>query len=207
MKHFSSAIRLLGIFSVGCGFIFPLCIWSIAQVVFPFQANGSFLTNEAGKQLRSLLIGQNFSSPRYFHSRPSLAGSGYDARTSGGSNLGPLSEKLRLGTFDNPDSTGVDESFTGFEGHASKYRAENGIPLDTLLPADAITYSGSGLDPDISPANAYLQVARISGARNRSVAEINSLVKKYTQGRTFGLFGEPHVNVLALNLALDEQAN
>ena len=135
----------------------------------------------------STSIGQSFTTPGYFHPRPSAAGDGYDGANSGGTNLGPTSDKL----------------VAGIRGLAITYRTENGLPDNALLPADAVTHSASGLDPDISPANAYAQVARVARARGKSEAEVKSLVDSNSTGRQWGFLGEPRVNVLRLNLALE----
>lgn len=194
----TSVITLTIIF----GLIFPLVITALAQIIFPSQAHGSLLTRN-GKVIGSRLIGQNFSSPEYFHPRPSAAGSGYDASASGGTNLGPTSDKLINGIHKKL-STGQDDpgNFDGIKDLAVAYRTENGLAANTQLPADAVTRSASGLDPDISPANANLQVARVAKARGISIDQVRALIAANTVGRTLGLFGEPRVNVLKLNLAL-----
>ena len=175
--------------------IFPAVITAIAQTVFPHQANGSLITRN-GNVIGSALIGQNFAAPKYFHPRPSAAGSGYDAANSGGTNLGPTSKKLIDG----------DKGFEGVKQLAAAYRKENNLPESTLLPSDAVTRSASGLDPQISPANAALQAARVASARGLSVDQVNQLIAQNTEGRQFGILGEPRVNVLQLNLALDKTA-
>ena len=150
-------------------------ITGIASVAFPNQAHGSLITGKDGKVVGSSLIGQDFKKPEFFHPRPSAAGSGYDAASSGGTNLGPTSAKLLKGVAD----------------LASAYRTENGLAKDAPVPADAVTRSASGLDPHISPENARLQVARVAKARGKSVEEIQKLVDIHTEGRTFGILGEP----------------
>jgi K+-transporting ATPase ATPase C chain len=172
------------------GIIYPLIMTGFAQVLFPIQANGTLVRDRSGSVVGSSLLGQNFSRPEYFHPRPSAAGdNGYDPLASGASNLGPTNQKLIDSVKDRADA----------------YRQENDLSPETLIPVDAVTASGSGLDPDISPANAQLQVARVARLRGKSVEEVRSLVGQYTEGRTFGILGEPRVNVLKLNLALDEQ--
>jgi len=167
---------------------YPLAVTGIAQVAFEHQANGSLLRH-GGEAVGSSLIGQTFSSARYFQGRPSAAGEGYDAASSSGSNLGPTSRDLagRLAA----------------DGAA--YRSANGQPPDALLPADAITASGSGLDPHISPANARLQAVRIATARGVPASVVLGLIEEHTRGRILGMIGEPRVNVLTLNLSLDQR--
>ncbi len=169
-----------------CG-IYPLVVWGIAQIAFPFQANGS-LVERQGQIKGSDLMAQAFSSPRYFHPRPSAAGdTGYDGTSSGGSNLGPLSQKL------------VDQVKERLAG----YRTENNLPAGTLIPADAVTASGSGLDPHISLKNAELQTPRVANARGLSPDRINRLIELCIDAPGLGFLGEPGVNVLRLNLALE----
>jgi len=168
-------------------FIYPVVVWGLGQAVFHFQANGSIITAKDGTPLGSAIIGQNFSDDQYFNSRPSAAGTGYDATNSSGTNLGPTSQKLH-------DS---------IQAAVVAYRKQNGLAADALVPADAVTSSASGLDPDISVKNAMLQAPRVAKTRKMSVDDVTALVQKYTEGRDLGLFGEPRVNVLKLNLALD----
>jgi K+-transporting ATPase ATPase C chain len=181
----TSFLAVLALAVILCG-LYPLTAWVLAHGLFPGKAAGSLVTRD-GVVLGSSLIGQEFSSPQYFHPRPSAAGRGYDAERSGGTNLGPLSKNL------------VDE----VERRVAAYRAENGLPPNTLVPADAVTSSGSGLDPHISPENAHLQAGRVARARGVPEAKILELVEAYTAGRTLGILGQPRVNVLSLNLALD----
>jgi K+-transporting ATPase ATPase C chain len=181
-----SLLTMLALLIILCG-MYPLVVWGIAQVAFPSQANGS-LVAQHGRMVGSSLMAQAFSGDKYFHPRPSAAGdTGYDGTSSGGSNLGPLSQKL------------VDQ----VKERVEKYRAENNLPAGMLVPADAVTASGSGLDPHISLRNADLQAARVAQTRNMDVHQIKSLVQNYTEGPDWGLFGEPVVNVLRLNLALE----
>jgi K+-transporting ATPase ATPase C chain len=186
LRQLRPAIVSVIVWMVFTGIAFPFAITGISQVAFPHQANGSLLTRD-GHVVGSHWIAQGFTSPRYFHPRPSAAGAGYDATASSGTNLGPTSAKLvhDLGAL------------------ATAYRTENGLAADAVLPADAITRSGSGLDPHVSPANANLQVARVAKARGLPEATVRALVARATEGRQWGFLGEPRVNVLELNLALD----
>jgi K+-transporting ATPase ATPase C chain len=190
IRQLRPAIVALVLFSLLTGVVYPLVITGIAQVAFPEQANGSLVRDEAGTVVGSELIGQPFASPGYFHPRPSAAGDGYDASISSGSNLGPTSADL----------------LAAVEERAAAYRAENNLPADALVPVDAVTASASGLDPHISIANALLQLPRVATARGLSEEQVRELIDAHTAGRSLGLLGEPGVNVLMLNLALDEAA-
>jgi len=170
-----------------CG-LYPLAVWGLSQILFPAKANGSLLVRD-GKVVGSELIGQGFTGARYFHPRPSAAGGGYDALASGGSNLGPLSKDL----------------IDSVRGRAAAYRTENGLEPGAIVPADAVTASGSGLDPQISLRNAALQAPRIARARGMTEASVRDLISALAEGRDLGILGEPGVNVLKLNLALDEK--
>lgn len=203
MKHLRPAIVLTVFFVVVTGLCFPVVVWAIGRVAFPRQAAGSFVTDAHGKVVGSALLGQNFTKPEYFHPRPSAAGAGYDAANSSGTNLGPTSHKLVKGIKDDPATKDVDETYLGFGDLAKAYREENGLAADAVIPADAATRSASGLDPEISPANAELQIARVAKARNISADRVRALVSENTSGRSLGVLGEPRVNVLLLNLALD----
>ena len=205
MKELKPAIIITILLTVFTGIIFPFVIYGIGQVAFPHQANGSFIKDDKGAVVGSAIIGQNFTAPQYFHSRPSAAGSGYDAAGSSGTNLGPISSKLIAGIKDDPATTDVDESYMGVNDLVQAYRAENGVPEDIKIPADAATRSGSGLDPEISPANALLQAARVAEARKLPIEEVKQLIQKSTQTPFIGLFGEKRVNVLALNMELDRK--
>jgi K+-transporting ATPase ATPase C chain len=203
MKQLRPAIVLALFFIVFTGLAFPVVVWAIGRVAFPTEAAGSLLRDPSGKVIGSALLGQSFNRPEYFHPRPSTAGAGYDAAKSGGSNLGPTSDKLVNGMKDDPTTKDVDETYLGFRDLAKAYRVENGLAPDAPIPADAATRSASGLDPHISPANAALQVSRVANARKLGTDHVLSLVKQNTSGRTLGLLGEPRVDVLRLNLALD----
>jgi K+-transporting ATPase ATPase C chain len=168
-----------------CG-IYPLLVWIVGQGLFPHNANGSLIVRK-GTVIGSSLLSQGFTDPKYFHPRPSAAGRGYDAAGSGGSNLGPTSEKL------------VD----GVRQRAVDYRIENGLGPDAIVPADAVTASASGLDPHISVKNSLLQARRVAKARNLTVELVMEKVDAHTEGRTLGILGEPRVNVFMLNLDLD----
>lgn len=172
-----------------CGF-YPVVVWAGGQLLFRDKANGSLLVDADGTVRGSRLLAQSFTSEKYFHPRPSSAGTGYDAANSSGSNLGPTSQKLA-------DSIKAD---------VAAYRKENGLTDTAPVPADAITRSASGLDPHISPANAELQSARVAKARNLPVERIRALIAEHTDGRDLKLFGEAGVNVLTLNRALDTAA-
>lgn len=203
MEHIRPALWLTLFFVVVTGLAFPVAIWGIGSVAFPSQSKGSLLRNAEGQVIGSELIGQSFSKPEYFHPRPSAAGAGYDAASSSGTNLGPTSDKLINGHKDAPATKDIDESYAGFRDLAQAYREENGVAADAVIPADAATRSASGLDPDISPANAALQAARVAQARGVALERLRELVRQHTEGRSLGVFGEPRVNVLRLNLALD----
>jgi len=168
------------------GLLYPAAVWLIGQGIAPDKAAGSLVMRH-GQVLGSSLLGQKFTGPGYFHSRPSAAGTGYDATASGGSNRGPLSSDLIRDVRDRVD----------------QYRIENELARSIPVPADAVTASGSGLDPHISPENAALQAARIARARGLTLDAVMAKVKKHTEERTLGFLGEPRVNVLLLNLDLD----
>jgi len=187
VKTFTTALIATAVLTVLTGIVYPLAIWALSQTIFPRQAGGSLIV-AGNKVVGSILVGQNFSSPRYFQSRPSAAGDkGYDAVNSGGSNLGPTNKalidavKLRL--------KNIVESNPGTDARQ--------------VPIDLVTASGSGLDPEISPAAADLQIPRVAHARGLSEDQVRQLIAENTRPRSAGIFGEPGVNVLLLNLALD----
>jgi K+-transporting ATPase ATPase C chain len=170
-----------------CG-VYPLVVFGAAKLFFPHQAGGSLLKDKSGAVRGSALLAQNFTGVQYFHPRPSAAGAnGFDPTSSSGSNLGPTSSNLVANITQN----------------IANYRAENNLATNAIVPADAVTESASGLDPHISPANAEIQIARVAKARGISEDRVRELVKQNTSGRDLGLFGEPRVNVMTLNFALD----
>lgn len=203
IKQLRPAVMSVLVLAVLTGLIFPAVITFLSQLAFPAQAKGSLIERN-GRVVGSTLIGQNFTSPKYFHPRPSAAGSGYDATASGGTNLGPTSDKFFNGVH-KKTADGKDDpsNFDGVKDVAAAYRKENNLTSSTRLPADAVTRSASGLDPQISPANAELQIARVAKARNVSEETVKQLVAQNTQNRQLGVLGEPTVNVLQLNMALD----
>ncbi len=169
--------------------VYPVLIWGVGQVLFPYQANGS-LAKSNGQVVGSELLAQGFSGAKYFHPRPSAAGTGYDATSSGGSNLGPTSQKL----------------IDGIKANIDQYRQENGLSRDAVVPADAVTASGSGLDPHISLKNAQLQIPRVAKERGLTEEVVRGEVGKATDSPLLGIGGDPGVNVLKVNLALDALA-
>jgi K+-transporting ATPase ATPase C chain len=186
-KQLLPGLRMTIVMTVLTGVIYPGVVTGICQIIFPKQANGS-LIEKNGRTIGSELIGQNFSRPEYFQPRPSAAGNdGYDATASGGSNLGPTNQKL------------IDRVKASVE----KFRKEN-PDYTGAIPADLVTASGSGLDPHLSPASAEAQISRVAKARGAGDDQIRQLVSQSTEGRDLGFLGEPRVNVLRLNLALDD---
>src|SRR5215471_9772212 len=233
-------LRIKLFMTVVLGIAYPLVMTGISQVLFPKQANGSLIT-EGGKVIGSELIAQNFAKPEYFHPRASAAGSGYDATSSGGTNLGPTSAKLLRGTTKMDDKKNEVVDFDGISLRIVHYCLDNDIPYESSMPldqfkttkgdldevklikafnddknplafkpkapipADAVTASGSGLDPHISAANAEIQAARVAKARKISTEQVKQLIAQSTEKADLGFLGEPRVNVLMLNIALDER--
>jgi potassium-transporting ATPase KdpC subunit len=181
-----AVVATLALAVVCCG-LYPLVVFGISQAVFRDKANGSLIVEKDGTVRGSKLLGQGFTAEKYFHPRPSAAGNGYDGANSGGSNLGPTSQKLN----------------DAIKERIQAYRKENGLKESEAVPADAVTASGSGLDPHISPRNAELQTPRVAKARGLSEEKLRVLIKQHTDGQDLGILGDPGVNVLTLNLALD----
>lgn len=186
LSHLRPALVSMGLFTVLLGLAYPLAVTGVAQAAFSYQANGSLVRDGKGAVVGSALIGQAFAEARYLHPRPSAAGTGYDASASSGSNMGPLNEALAKRVKTDADAL----------------RADN---PGAVIPADAVTTSGSGLDPDISPAYARWQAPRIAKARGAPVAGVEAVIEGQVQGRLLGFIGQPRVNVLAVNRALDAQ--
>jgi K+-transporting ATPase ATPase C chain len=203
MNTFTVALRATLVTLVLTGLVYPLVVTGLAQVVFPGRANGSIVVDDKGREVGSELIGQGFADPAYVRPRPSSTG--YDAANSGGTQLGTTSKKLRDGQPDDPATKDVDESFAGVKDLAAAFRADNGLPAGTDVPADAVSRSASGIDPHVSPETAMLQAPRIAQARGVAADRVRTVISDHTEGRELGFLGEPRVNVLAVNLALDRK--
>ena len=188
-EHLRLAIVSFIALTLLTGCVFPLVLFAVGRLLYPAQAAGSLVTRD-GVVIGSRLIGQDFTRPEYFHPRPSAAGSSYDGASSGGTNLGPSNPKL----------------IESVRKLAEDYRRSNGLPMDATVPIDAVTSSGSGLDPHISPQNAALQLPRVAHARGLSEDVVRRLLTDHTRGRQLGFMGNPRVSVLDLNLALDKAA-
>ena len=184
LSHIRPALVSMGLFTALLGLAYPLAVTGVAQAAFPAQANGSLVRDAKGVVVGSALIGQAFAQPDYLHPRPSAAGTGYDASASSGSNMGPLNETLAARV----------------KTDANALRAEN---PGAAIPADAVTTSASGLDPDVSPAYARFQAPRIAKARGAPLAQVEAVIDTQVEDRLLGFIGQPRVNVLAVNRALD----
>ncbi len=184
LNYARPAVVMMVLFTLFLGLAYPLAITGAAGLMFPQQAGGSLVRDSSGQVIGSSLIAQGFAKPEYLHPRPSAAGSGYDPTASAGSNLGPMDPALAKRIAGDAATIG---------------KEAGGLPI----PADAVTTSGSGLDPDVSPENAHLQAARIAGARGVAIAEVQSVIDATTEPALLGFIGEPRVNVLAVNRALD----
>ena len=240
LKELGPGLRLTVIFTVLTGIIYPVVMTGLSEVIFPRQSKGSLVTVN-GKVVGSSLIGQPFAKPEYFHPRPSAAGNGYDASSSGATNLGPTSAKLLRGTTKMDDKKNEVVDFDGIADRIVHYCVDNDIPYEssvpldqfkdshgdlddvklikafnddkaplvfmpkTPIPQDAVTASASGLDPHITPANAEIQATRVAKARGVPADQVRQVVAQFTERPDWGIFGEPHVNVLLLNVALDQQ--
>jgi K+-transporting ATPase ATPase C chain len=187
IKEIKTSLIVTAILLVICCGIYPLVVFGAGQLLFPKQANGSLVMDASGKPIASTLLGQTFSADKYFAPRPSAAGTGYDSTSSGGSNYGATSQALH----------------DAVQQRVADYRKANHLPDSQPVPADAVEASASGLDPHISLKNAVLQLPRVAKARGMSEDDLKVLVVKYTDGRDFGILGEPGVNIVKLNLALD----
>ena len=183
-KNLTTAVLMTIATTILLGLVYPLVVTGLAQLIFPYKANGQLIEKD-GAVVGSSIIGQGFTSPGYFHSRPSAAGNSWDAANSGGSNLGPTNQKL----------------LDRVKGDVATAQADN---PGTPVPIDLVTTSASGFDPHITPAAAEFQLARVAKARGVSADEVRALVRKHTEGRQLGFLGEPRVNVLELNLDLDQ---
>ena len=186
-----SAVTVTLMLAIVCCGLYPLVVFGVSQILFHDKANGSLIVDQDGTIHGSRLLGQQFTAEKYFHSRPSAAGNGYDAANSSGSNLGPTSKKLADAITQN----------------ISDYRTQNNLATNALVPADAVTASASGLDPHISLRNAELQTPRVAKVRSMGEDKVRELIRANTDAASLGVLGEPGVNVLKLNLALDGLAN
>jgi potassium-transporting ATPase KdpC subunit len=187
LKEIKTTVSLTFLLLIICCAIYPVFVFGLGQMFFEQKAEGSLVLDADGKPIASTLLGQTFTADKYFSPRPSAAGQGYDSTSSGGSNFGATSQALH-------DSV---------KQRVSDYRKANGLADTQLVPGDAVTASGSGLDPHISINNALLQLPRVAKARGMTEEDLKALVAKYTDGRDFGILGEPGVNIVKLNLALD----
>jgi potassium-transporting ATPase KdpC subunit len=189
LKELKTAVVTTIVLLLACCLIYPLIVFGLGQAAFSHKANGSLVLDDSGKPIASTLLGQTFSADKYFNPRPSAAGQGYDSTSSSGSNYGATSQALH----------------DAVKQRISDYRKANGLSDVDLVPGDAVTASGSGLDPHISVKNALLQVPRVAKARSMSEEDLKKLVDQCTDGRDFGILGEPGVNIIKLNLTLDNK--
>jgi K+-transporting ATPase ATPase C chain len=206
LRELKTSVILTLLLVAVCCVAYPVGVWAAGQVRFRRQAEGSLITDKAGTVVGSSLLAQNFSSEKYFQPRPSAAGTGYDSTSSGGTNLGPTSAKLVNGSHaKGADGKDINDpgNFEGIKDLLAAYRASNGLKASDPVPADAVTRSASGLDPHISVANALIQANRVAKARKLSAEAIHAAIARCTDGRGLGFLGEPGVNVLELNRALD----
>ncbi len=210
LDNLRASVLLTLVFAVLLCGVYPAAVWAAGRALFPWRSDGSLLVDKDGTVRGSALLAQNFSSDRDFQPRPSAAGSGYDATASGGTNLGPTSDKLANGVHAK-DAAGKDVSdpnnFDGVKDLVRAYRTQNGLGASDPVPADAVTRSGSGLDPHISIQNALLQAPRVARARSVPLETVRAKIAAATDGRSLGFLGEPGVNVLLLNRALDKIAS
>jgi K+-transporting ATPase ATPase C chain len=213
MKQLRPAILLTLFFTVFAGLLFPYTLYAVGRLM-PHQADGSLVKNAKGEVIGSELIAQPFANPKYFHPRPSgTSDLGYGTFDkdhpfggSSGTNLGPTSDKLINGIHKKtPDGKDDPSNFDGIKDLAVAYRKENNLPVDAEVPADAVTRSASGIDPQISPENASIQAKRVADARKMGEDVVKKLIEENTEPRLLGIFGDPAVNVLKLNMALDAQ--
>jgi K+-transporting ATPase ATPase C chain len=204
LKIIIQAIKATLLIALLTGIVFPLVVTGVSQLCFPSLANGSLLKSKDGQIVGSSLIAQSFTQPQYFHPRPSSAGSGYAAEASSASNLGPASKKLIEGVADDPQ-TKNDETFLGVKQLTAVFRKENSLSENDLVPVDAVTRSGSGLDPHISPENARIQAKRVAASRHCAEKDVLNCINQALDARQFGILGEPGINVLKLNQILDER--
>jgi K+-transporting ATPase ATPase C chain len=205
-KQLATSVKISVALLVLVSGIYPLLVYGISQLAFKHQADGSLVANAQGQIIGSSLLAQSFTKPQYFQPRPSAAGNGYDPTQSGGTNLGPTSDKLINGVHkpNLPGNKPDPSDFDGVKDLAAEYRTTNGLAPNAPVPVDAVTRSASGLDPDISVMNADLQALRVAKARGMSADQIMQIVQAHTEGRDLGFLGEPRVNVLGINLALDK---
>ena len=206
VRQLRPAVVSVAVLTAITGVGYPLVSLAVARLAFPEAASGS-LVERKGVVVASRLIGQPFAGPGYLHPRPSAAGIGYDGARSGGTNLTPFGAKLLRGREDDPSTPELDERFDGVEQLARAYRLENALAADARVPVDAVTRSASGLDPHVSPGNAALQAPRVARARGLAAEALATIVARCTEPPTLGILGDPRVDVVCVNLALDARAS